>query len=348
MASRAKRRRSSSSSSSQDDKNTDRSCSNLKPTPHDALWFKDGSIVLATDVHLYRVHEGVLAQNSSVFKDMFDFPTSGERGDADGGVSASAEEWDGVPLVRMVGDSDEDVYHLLMALYDREYHQTNKPTTLPIILALLSLSTKYDIPTLRREVIDHLAIFYPSRLTKGLRYPGTSLFKKKYVIPKDANFQLLAAARRYDARPILPMLFYECAVEPWDSIFEYSKLLDSEDFQRIITGREKLSTGIYKFGRTVLHPHDSFHCSSGVCSKARMDLFIQWMENGEYNPQAYPLEACANGLSGIGEEEDLVNLCPGCVSGTPQLLEYFQWVFWDALPAVFRLDDWETLEKELA
>ncbi|KLO04230.1 hypothetical protein SCHPADRAFT_815900, partial [Schizopora paradoxa] len=76
------------------------------------IWFEDGSIVLATTAHLYRVHKSILAKNSSFFKDMFDFPTSGEQGETEGAV-ANAERWKGVPLVRMIGDSDEDVYHLL-------------------------------------------------------------------------------------------------------------------------------------------------------------------------------------------------------------------------------------------
>ncbi len=70
--------------------------------------------MLATDVHLYCIHRGVLAKNSSVFKDMLELPNVVGTG-MDG---ANGESWEGKPRVKMVGDSDEDVYHLLMALYD--------------------------------------------------------------------------------------------------------------------------------------------------------------------------------------------------------------------------------------
>lgn len=89
-----------------------------KPKPHETLWFEDGSIVLATDVHLYSVHRGVLAKNSTVFKDMLELPNVGIIRNAEEEGTVLGDSWEGKPLVRMVGDSDEDVYHLLMALYD--------------------------------------------------------------------------------------------------------------------------------------------------------------------------------------------------------------------------------------
>ena len=83
------------------------------------LWFEDGNIVLATNAHLYCVHRGVLARNSIVFKHILELPNVGSsssnsevRGIADG------DKWEGKPLVRMIGDNDEDVCHLLKALYD--------------------------------------------------------------------------------------------------------------------------------------------------------------------------------------------------------------------------------------
>ncbi|KLO06256.1 hypothetical protein SCHPADRAFT_695050 [Schizopora paradoxa] len=238
MAPRTKRPRSNSSSQAETSSNKSPR-TNPKPTPHDALWFDDGSIVLATDVHLYRVHKGVLARNSSVFKDMFNFPTSVEGGGMNDDAT-NAEEWDGVPMVKMAGDSDEDVYHLLMALYDREYHEKDKPTTLPIILALLNLSTKYDIPVIRQEVIRHLLIHFPSDQEKLDSDVDIPLFDENQETPKDVNFQLLASARRCNAGPILPMLFYTCAIEPLETIFEHITRFETEDFKRLIVGREQL------------------------------------------------------------------------------------------------------------
>ena len=78
------------------------------PRPHEELWFSDGSIVLSTDKHLYRVHKSVLAKHSKVLSDLLEIPT---------GDIAQMESWECVPMVRMVGDSDGEVYMLLKALY---------------------------------------------------------------------------------------------------------------------------------------------------------------------------------------------------------------------------------------
>ncbi|KLO04229.1 hypothetical protein SCHPADRAFT_808263, partial [Schizopora paradoxa] len=123
------------------------------------LWFEDASIVLATDVHLYRVHKGMLANYSSVFKDMLEMPTGEE--DNDGGGSVDSNHWDGLPLVRMAGDSDENVSHFLMSLYDRDFYDGQKPTKFSVITSLLFMSTKYDIPSIRTQVIKHIERYYP-------------------------------------------------------------------------------------------------------------------------------------------------------------------------------------------
>ncbi len=76
---------------------------------HNEHWYEDGSIILATDVHLFRIHKGILAKHSSFFHDMFNLPTSK--------ILNVDEYWEGVPVVKMVGDSDEEVDLVLRALY---------------------------------------------------------------------------------------------------------------------------------------------------------------------------------------------------------------------------------------
>lgn len=77
--------------------------------PHDTLWFEDGTVVLATENVLFRVHRGVLAKNSPVFAAMFMQPDGSE----------DSEKYEGLPLVHLADDDDEDVEHFLSTLYDR-------------------------------------------------------------------------------------------------------------------------------------------------------------------------------------------------------------------------------------
>lgn len=90
--------------------NEGKSTSGVGPRPHDKFWYSDGSIVLATDVHLYRVHRSMLAEYSKVLRDIFEMPTG----------NSSADCWEDVPMVRMVGDKDDEVEILLKALYQRK------------------------------------------------------------------------------------------------------------------------------------------------------------------------------------------------------------------------------------
>lgn len=121
-----KRRRSNSAASTLSIEPSERkaepdtsSTSDLKSLKqHEKIWFEDGSIVLATDAHLYCVHKSVLANSSSVFKDMLALPNA--EGTADSQGSGKGDWWEGKPVVKMFGDSDESVYHLLMALYNRK------------------------------------------------------------------------------------------------------------------------------------------------------------------------------------------------------------------------------------
>lgn len=79
-------------------------------------WFFDGTIVLEAEQTQFRVHKGVLAASSAVFKDMFEVCQTGEAS-ADGG---SNELVDGCHVVHM-SDAARDLQHVLKALYEREY-----------------------------------------------------------------------------------------------------------------------------------------------------------------------------------------------------------------------------------
>ncbi|KLO16687.1 hypothetical protein SCHPADRAFT_937715 [Schizopora paradoxa] len=115
------------------------------PKPHDLLWFSDGSVVLATDTYLFKVHKSLLSLHSSVFKDMFE-PLN-FNGEVSGGIGTgeAQEMYEGLPLVTLVGDKGEDVAHLLRAVFEPRFHDRHSDDTpLEIVVALLVLSTKYD------------------------------------------------------------------------------------------------------------------------------------------------------------------------------------------------------------
>lgn len=70
------------------------------------LWFEDGSVILQAETMIFRVYRGILAAQSSVFRDMFSVPQPSEH-----------ERMDECPFVHL-HDSAEDLGYFLKALLD--------------------------------------------------------------------------------------------------------------------------------------------------------------------------------------------------------------------------------------
>ncbi|KLO07736.1 hypothetical protein SCHPADRAFT_794142, partial [Schizopora paradoxa] len=127
--------------------------------PHATLWFEDGNIVLSTNVHFYCVHKGILAKQSSVFNDMFHIPQPVE-----GQPKSNEDSWNGLPLVNMIGDRDEDVYNLLMAVYDRKHYTVYETVDFDVFSSIVIMSSKYNFRDIRSELVKHLKRVFPDNL----------------------------------------------------------------------------------------------------------------------------------------------------------------------------------------
>jgi hypothetical protein len=70
------------------------------------IWYEDGSVVLQTQATQFRIHWGVLAQQSSFFRDIQDLPQPSNQPSVDG-----------CPVVELQEDDSADVEYLLKVLY---------------------------------------------------------------------------------------------------------------------------------------------------------------------------------------------------------------------------------------
>ena len=94
---------------------------------------------LETKTKLYRVHKSVLSSQPLVFKDLFELPVAHLRSEKEKETQDLGDTYDGVPVVKMVGDKDDHVEVLVRALY--------QPYEL-CVLQLLSLRLEEQITNL--------------------------------------------------------------------------------------------------------------------------------------------------------------------------------------------------------
>ena len=76
------------------------------------VWYEDGNVILQAENTQFKVHKSLLAQNSSVFADMFSFPQPP--------TSDAASTVDTCPIVCLAHDTAEEVGYLLKALFRNE------------------------------------------------------------------------------------------------------------------------------------------------------------------------------------------------------------------------------------
>ncbi|KLO04558.1 hypothetical protein SCHPADRAFT_947612 [Schizopora paradoxa] len=321
----------------------------LLAKPHDELWYKDGNIVLATDVHLYKLHKGILANCSTVFRDMFD--SLREEGDESGDsapavCSAScSEKWENVPLVKMVGDRDDDVYHFLMFFYKRSFFRAHQPSTrtFAVFSSLVTMGAKYDVGEIRSELVEFLVDFFPTTLDAFDKEKSSEIFSDTR---EGQAFWLLRAAKQFLNEPtLLPSLYYACASQPLWTIFSLSHLLDRHDVEIIIVGREKMLRYSHRVATALFHPYADGHlrCSSD-CLNAKASILQAYPDSNSdssWHPP-FPLEIAIDGALAVNPDTS-TNVCYSCNMNYRSSIKAIREMLWRDLPYIFQLGSWEEL-----
>ncbi|KAK7005780.1 hypothetical protein R3P38DRAFT_3039555 [Favolaschia claudopus] len=236
---------------------------------HDSkFYYDDGNIVLAAkdesenDVY-FRLHKSILAKQSPVFADLFILPTP-----------SNMELYDGVPLVKMAGDSASDLREFIELLYD--------PQRISNILAprdgrWLSIADDEKLDMMYGIVGD-----WPDSLS------DSTLRLRK--LPKPSSSILLA--RECGATSILPFAFMDllqCHPEldaNYDGFnYIYDKdperhLLSSEDLHRLLPCQAAIHRTWLRLGKDVgrygnvmqFSPKDDHDYADTMCPKCKHKL----------------------------------------------------------------------------
>ncbi|KLO07218.1 hypothetical protein SCHPADRAFT_945467 [Schizopora paradoxa] len=320
-----KRRRTSESTPSNDDGNP------TGPRPHDKLWFSDGTIVLATDVHLYRVHKGMLAKYSTVLNDMFEMPTG----------ESNSECWEDVPIVEMVGDKDEEVSILLKALYERNFRDTLRGCKTTELCSLLLISTKYDFLEVQGDVVQFLESLFPSKFED---------FVPSSVDWGSMNasdlFELLAVAHRCETLSFLPLIYYFCAALLVKEAPEGLRIVPNECMISLMQGRDWLCWLSQYFIRLSLPSpmaDGQYVCAwrpSSCLEHFRAKLNERYPA-GQHR-FVFFLSIPPHGILGLQQN----GICGNCASRYILKVDEFKKAAWKKLPEVFLGKKWEELVRK--
>ncbi|KAJ7218780.1 hypothetical protein B0H12DRAFT_327372 [Mycena haematopus] len=112
------------------------------------IWMRYGDIILQAESTQFRVNRDILAQQSSVFKDMFDLP-----------LPADEPTVEGCPIVH-VSDTAKDWELLLEVLYQPFQPSASRPFA--VVAAMLRLGKKYDISAARDDALLRLHSEFPA------------------------------------------------------------------------------------------------------------------------------------------------------------------------------------------
>ncbi|KAJ6545173.1 hypothetical protein B0H19DRAFT_1307568 [Mycena capillaripes] len=297
------------------------------------LWFADASLVFQAENSLFRVYSGILAAQSSVFRDMLSFPQP----------DPPESEFDGCPRI-VLHDRAVDATSFFRAIYDSSFFVPPFAPPLDMLSGILRLSIKYDVDYLRQRCLRHLSDIYPTTL-KAWDLVGYSRDIINFRAPPKVYpvFQVLELLKEVEAPWLIPAIMY---------------LGCSSPIQRIVDGVELGGTsGMTPEKRAILiaYPEQAIAVESVLrflkqrfpechtptkCNAELLQLSQFIAEN--WSACHFPLE--------IWEDQDWEqvagDLCPACVGQCRKTHATARQEFWDRMPVIFGVNcRWDELEK---
>ncbi|EPQ50346.1 hypothetical protein GLOTRDRAFT_82380 [Gloeophyllum trabeum ATCC 11539] len=295
----------------------------------DDLWFEDGNVVLQAEQKLFRVYRGLLADSSSTFSEMFKLPQPD-----------SAEQYDDCPLITMP-DSAEELEYLLNAVFKPGYLESMLCKNTAFLIGALRLSTKYNIQSIRRRIVDELALIYPRTLQgfyHRVRHPVHEQFIGKAYIAAEL-------ARVGEAPILLPAILYCCATYTTETILDDNGPvgLNWSEKRACIMGRERIMVAYRKLEKQLkpqaLPPTVNCELPGGQRCEIQQGVWVPLLQKRRKLTAHWfmPMLSHGNDLSwGPG-------VCFSCFDAMKTLYHNELNAIWEKLPEYFGLPSWEDL-----
>ncbi|KAJ7092909.1 hypothetical protein B0H15DRAFT_882820 [Mycena belliarum] len=298
------------------------------------LWFPDASLIFQAELSLYRIHSGILAARSSVFRDMLAFPQPTET---------EGDSMDGCPRI-VLHDRAADVTVFFRAIFDSSFFVPPFTPQLETLAGILRLSIKYDVPYLTQRALRHLSDIYPTTLKDwdllGYSRDIICLRAPPNVYPV---FQVLELLKEVDAPWLVPAIMYLGCSNPIQRIVDGVDLGGTPEMspekRMILLAYPTQVTAVEVVLRFLKQRVPA--CSvPAQCNAELLQLSRFVAEN--WAACHFPLE--------IWEEHDWEqvagDLCPACVGQFRKTHAAARQAFWDRMPALFGVTrGWDELQK---
>ncbi|KAJ6519027.1 hypothetical protein C8R45DRAFT_11405 [Mycena sanguinolenta] len=292
-------------------------------------WFSDGNVVLqAGNTVLFRVHWGVLAHNSSVFRDMQGLPQPSDEPSVDG-----------CPVVQL-HDDPTDVEYLLKALYEPTF-LTQNTHPLAFIGALVRLGRKYDFKEFRDFAVGRLKAQYPTTLQEyDARLARLPKWWDGITYYSGISVDILALASENGISSALPFAYYYLIAQD-DLVERIDKpaALPTIHLRRCVLGQQRLLMKRFQPGYTFgcVLDAETFHgCTAPTeCRKTREGFMRRCLDSSRM--WAFFSASSVN---------IQWKLCASCNLHATEAVKAGRIKLWADLPQLFDLPPWHELLKD--
>ncbi|THH07411.1 hypothetical protein EW145_g3389 [Phellinidium pouzarii] len=334
-------------------------------------WFEDGNLILEADNNAYfKIHRGVLARQSEVFKDMLALPQPSN-------TSTVGE----LETVRMF-DLPAELSNLLKAIYDGVIFQDRDIEDFFFLASILRLSTKYFVAHLRRQAIEALAQTWSYTLEGHDTMIERAVQAPMGSPPNDLTYpyvhpiHVLNLCRETHVRVIVPSALYFLSMYPFPDLLQCthpklaveshtglprpSSTLSIEDMSNYSLMYQHRIELILDYVRRFCSERRSHE----ECSWRRDDsdtptLRRRPLDSQEVDPCSHTFARLASKASRswftrtgplkwmLQTEQYLegydMKLCYRCKEGFRSDLKFHRLSIWKALPGIVGMPSWETL-----
>ncbi|KAJ6519057.1 hypothetical protein C8R45DRAFT_851697 [Mycena sanguinolenta] len=297
------------------------------------FWFSDGGVVLQVENTQFRVHWGVLAHHSSVFRDMQELPQPSDEPNIDG-----------CPVVKLP-DNAVDVEYLLEALYEGPTFLAQKTLPLAAIGAFIRLGRKYDFKNVLNFAMARIIAEHPTTLEK---YDAMGPIFETIEMYYGIYFDVITLLSENAILTALPLAYYRAThMRSLDELFDKiikadgsRASLSEADLRTCAVGHQKLFDTQFEPGYTLGWARDLevAHCTSlATCRSSREKLLKRYKKY-------YLVWALRVVGSGLFQSHKLCAACARCaresmIAGRKKI--------WEELPGVFGLPPWNELKNDL-